>query len=70
MSKKSALIIKSFLEENRITISEFARVTETSRFSIYKYLSGAPIHPKKAKSIEEKVLKQYRIFLPYEKLID
>jgi len=70
MSEKSAGVIRQFLETNKISQSEFARVTGLSRFSIYKYLGGGKIHPKAAKKIEEKVLEKYRIFLPHEKLID
>lgn len=70
MSKKSAKVIKDFLEQNKITITEFAKISGISRFSVYKYLGGSNIHPKTAKKIEINILKHYRIFLPYEKMID
>ena len=70
MSDNSARVLKEFLQRNRITKSEFCRVADISRFSLYKYLGGANIHPKAAKKIEQKILETYRVFLPYEKLID
>lgn len=68
MTKKSAQILKDFLYSNKVTITEFAKVCEISRWSVYKYLSGENIHPKTAKKIETKILQTYRIFLPAEKL--
>lgn len=70
MSQKSAELIKNFLENFNVTISDFARVTGVSRASVYKYLAGEPIHKKQAKMIEEGLTKKYRFLLPYEKLID
>ena len=70
MSQKSAQLLKNFLHTHSITISEFARITDVSRFSIYKYLSGSPISRKVALRIEKNVLEKYRICLPHEKLID
>ena len=70
MSENSAQVLKDFLKKNHITQTEFCTVTEISRFSLYKYLRGGNIHPKKAHKIEQKILEKYRIFLPHEKLID
>lgn len=70
MSDKSARVLKEFLQQNRITKSEFCRVADISRFSLYKYLAGGNIHPKAAKKIEQNILETFRIFLPHEKLID
>lgn len=70
MSEKSARLVKDFLYDNRITISEFARVTGLSRTTLYNYLKGGNIHPKAAKKIEDGVQKTYRILLHWEKLID
>lgn len=69
MTKESAQVIKEFLHTNRITISEFARVTDLSRWSIYKYLKGGNIQPKAARKMEQKILEEYRVFLPHEKLL-
>jgi len=70
MSTKSAKIIGDFLQINRVTKVEFAKITGICRTSIYKYLAGEPIHPLKAKQIEKNILKHYRILLRYENLID
>lgn len=70
MSDKSARVLKEFLQQNRITKSEFCRVADISRFSLYKYLAGGNVHPKTAKKIEQNILETYRMFLPHEKLID
>lgn len=70
MSKQSAEIIESFLHENSITITEFALVTDLSRFTIHRYLKGDPIQKKAARKIEERLLKTYRKHIPFEKLID
>lgn len=69
MSKESAKIIKDFLQLHRISITEFAKVTDLSRWSIYKYLKGGNIQPKAARKMEKNILEEYRIFLPHEKLL-
>jgi predicted transcriptional regulator len=70
MSHKSAEYIEKFLHDHHLTISAFARMADISRLSVYKYLSGSRIHPKTAKKIEDNLLKNFRVFLPSEKLID
>lgn len=70
MSQESAQAIKYVLMKKKITKVEFCDVTGVSRASLYKYLSGLPIHPKKAREIVEKVKKIYRLEIPLEKLID
>lgn len=70
MSEKSADTIRNFLNQHNVTISEFAKVADISRTSVHKYLSGTRIHPKTARKIEKRILDFYRVFLPYENLID
>lgn len=69
MSKESAEVLKKFLIDNHVTKTEFCKFAEISRFSLYKYLAGANIHPKTAKRIEKNILTYYRVFIPHEKLI-
>lgn len=70
MSEQSAKILRSFLNSYSIPITEFAEVTDLSRFTIHKYLKGHKISRKAALKIEKNVTKHYRILLPHEKLID
>ncbi len=69
MSQESAKIIKEFLHQNCISIAEFAYIVDLSRWTIYKYLKGGNIQPKAARKIEVKVLHEYHILLPHEKLL-
>ena len=70
MSENSAKVLRNFLDDNKIPITEFSKVTGISRFTIYKYLHGSNISRKMARKIEENVVSFYRILLPHEKLID
>ena len=69
MSEESARVIKLFLDTHNISIAEFARVTDLSRWTIYKYLKGGRIQPKAARKMEKTILEHYRIFFPHEILI-
>lgn len=70
MSKKSAEILSTFLKDFSVSQSELATLSGISRFSIYKYLRGHPIHPKKARALEDTIKNHWRVFIPFEKLID
>lgn len=70
MSKKSADTIKHFFDRYKLPKTKFCELTGVSRASLYKYLAGEPIHPKKAQAISEAIKKQYRIVFPVENLID
>lgn len=70
MSQQSAEVLKHFMHIHSVSVAEFARAVDVSRFSIYRYLKGAKIQPKVARRMEENILKNYRVFLPHEKLID
>jgi transcriptional antiterminator len=70
MSEKSAQFIKEFLDENAISITELAEVTNLSRFTIHKYLKGAQVSSKAARRIKKAVLEVYDVHLPINKLID
>lgn len=70
MSQKSARLLQQFLQQHHVSKSEFCRITGIGRTSLYKYLKGEPIHPLKARQIEERILKQYRTLIKYENLID
>lgn len=69
MSKESSLLIRTFLQRNQLSITEFSKMANISRWSIYKYLRGENIHPKTAKRIEDSVPRKYKEFLQHEKLI-
>lgn len=70
MSEESARVLKQFLKNNNLSISEFARISEISRFSVYKYLDGSNIHPKTAKKIKDNVSEYFTSLSPDEKIID
>lgn len=70
MSQKSADAIRYVLQHKKKKKVEFCRATGISRASLYKYLKGLPIHPKKAKMIVEGVKKKWHVIIPLENLID
>ena len=70
MSQKSAQILNEFIQSRGLKKIDFAKMTYISRFTLYKYLKGAPIHPLKARSIEENIQEKFRVFIPAEALLE
>jgi predicted transcriptional regulator len=70
MSEKTALLLKDFLRLKRLTVTDFARASQLSRMTIYKYLNGENIPLRSAKKIEKGLLEKYDLYLPHKSLID
>lgn len=70
MSKQSAQTISYLLSKCNLSKVGFVDLTGVSRTSLYKYLAGTPIHPRKAEMIQKAIESTYRIKVPIEKLID
>lgn len=62
-------IITNFLYTYSVSKAEFSRISGVSEKSIYKYLNGEPIHRLKAKQMAEAMWKNYKHYVPVEKLM-
>lgn len=70
MSEKSAKYLKNFLWDNHISITNFARLADIARFTVYNYLKGGNVRPKTARHIKKNLEENSIYTISVEKLID
>lgn len=70
MGQKAADILKQFFYTHSIRIADFSRLSGVSRTSIYKYLEGQPVHPKKAKAMSKAIWDKYLVDIPAHKFFE
>jgi transposase len=53
MSQKSAKILAEYLEKTGYSIATLAQTFKIARFTLYRWLDGQNVHPRKADHIEK-----------------
>lgn len=70
METKASKLISEIMNKKAWRIVDFARYAEIHRGTVYNYLEGKKVRPGKAQHIEKALMKNARIFVPWEKLVE